>query len=905
MIHDSLGGILRQRWINGHVTLHSDIVSESISAAPITKQSNSTTKFSGDNNGGFQLGANNGTIRDIVFSNKADDNCLKDLRLTDPRDDRKRITVTKGGLLEGSSKWILDHPDFRRWRDDDQSRLLWIKGDPGKGKTMLLIGIIDELERQAVQPRLAGQSTFHATVLTYFFCQGTDSNLNNATAVLRGLIFLLAIQQPLLASHLRKEYEHSGNKLFEGGNTFFALSRVLSGMLQDPTLERTYIIIDALDECETGLQQLLNLFVENTSASRVKWIVSSRNSPEVELELHDSHIKLSLEFKANAEHVSRAVGVYIDEKVLQLKSIRDNDVRQQVKNILRQKAGGTFLWAALVIKELEQAKPWDVLPVLEEVPTGLEELYARMVEKIQQLKRDNPVYCRLMLSAAILANRPLHLLELAVLSRLPKDISSNSETVREFLIMCGSFLIIQDDRVYIIHQSAKNYLSDKATAIIFPSGRPEAHHNMFLRSMQAMSVTLKRDVYGLRHPGFLIDDLRIPVLDPLASIRYSCIHWVDHLIKYCHGNNAIEELQESGLIARFFCQDYLHWLEALSLSRSLFEGIASLLKLESFLKTLEGHTRNVNSVLFSHDSQLLASASDDKTVKVWDASSGQCLQTLEGHTSNVNSITFSHDSQLLASASYDKTVKVWDASSGQCLQTLEGHTSSVNSVTFSHDSQLLASASYDKTVKVWDASSGQCLQTLEGHTSNVNSVTFSHDSQLLASASDDETVKVWDASSGQCLRTLEGHTDNVNSVTFSHDSQLLASASGDETVKVWDASSGQCLQTIVFNQVATIKSFDTHTGSIELDIGTTRLSSDSNSTPTIPNPQYPQFQGLGINSDRTWITWNSENLLWLPPEYRPVAYTVSLSKVTFGCSSGRVFFFNFNANIPSYFCAGS
>lgn len=91
---------------------------------------------------------------------------------------------------------------------------------------------------------------------------------------------------------------------------------------------------------------------------------------------------------------------------------------------------------------------------------------------------------------------------------------------------------------------------------------------------------------------------------------------------------------------------------------------------------------------------------------------GQCLQTLEGHSNWVSSIAFSHDSTLLASASYDKTIRIWRPHRGEFLQTLEGHSDWVTSVAFSHDSALLASASRDKTIRVWYPDTGECLQTL-------------------------------------------------------------------------------------------------------------------------------------------------------------------------------------------------
>jgi hypothetical protein len=512
-----------------------------------------------------------------------DKRCLKDLRLTDPRDDKNRIEATKGGLLKDSYKWVLDNPDFRRWRDNDQSRLLWIKGDPGKGKTMLLIGIINELEQQLRRD----QPTTKPGILSYFLCQGTDSRLNNVTAVLRGLIYLLIEQEPSIISHVQKRYNHAGKELFEDANAFVALSKILGDMLQDPTVTKAYIIIDALDECETGLQQLLDV-VRNASASpRVKWIVSSRNKKEIEqqLSLDDSRTRLSLELKHNAEHVSHAVDLYIDDKVSRLPSLQhDSVIQEQVRDLMRRRANGTFLWVALVLKELETVESWDVLQVVEEMPTGLEDLYDRMIQQIRQCRRKNPELCRLVLSAATLAYRPLRLIEIGVLSGLPKEDFSMTKNIERIVDMCGSFLTVRDDYVYLIHQSAKDYLSGKARDTIFPSGSGHAHHAIFSQSLQAMHETLQQDIYELRHPGLSIDKVNVPRPDPLAAMRYSCVYWVDHLCEGGSHSQCQRDLDDGKTVYQFLQKCFLYWLEALSLLRSMSEGVLSIIRLESFLK---------------------------------------------------------------------------------------------------------------------------------------------------------------------------------------------------------------------------------------------------------------------------------------------------------------------------------
>ncbi|KAK1767916.1 NACHT domain-containing protein, partial [Phialemonium atrogriseum] len=175
--------------------------------------------------------------------------CMKDLLLTDPELDKKRIEDSKGDLLPGAYRWVLKDSNFRQWRDGSGSQLLWVKGDPGKGKTMLLCGIIDEL-RPAVQ--------LTKFLVAHFFCQATEARLNRASGVLRGLIYMLAKKQPSLVSHIQKHHQDAGQKLFEGHNAWFALQGILQDMLHNLAPNTTtYLVIDALDECKEDLPQLL------------------------------------------------------------------------------------------------------------------------------------------------------------------------------------------------------------------------------------------------------------------------------------------------------------------------------------------------------------------------------------------------------------------------------------------------------------------------------------------------------------------------------------------------------------------------------------------------------------------------------------------------------------------------
>jgi hypothetical protein len=205
----------------------------------------------------------------------------------------------------------------------------------------------------------------------------------------------------------------------------------------------------------------------------------------------------------------------------------------------------------------------------------LTRLYERMIKQIQQLEDDDQQFCLLILATATLAHRPLHMLEIRLLAGLEKE-SLSLEDLEIIINMCGSFLTIRDTCVYFIHQSANDYLTANASGIIFPAGRGGIHYDMFSWSLDALSKTLRRDMYNLQDPGSMVEN--VPDPDPLGPIRYSCLFWVDHLCK-ADDQSLADHMFDDGEIFTFLREHFLHWLESLSLIHKLSDGILLIRKL--------------------------------------------------------------------------------------------------------------------------------------------------------------------------------------------------------------------------------------------------------------------------------------------------------------------------------------
>ena len=398
---------------------------------------------------------------------KQDQDCLAEIFVTDPADDVALIQ-NKNKVMKDTGAWILSDPAFSTWVNCKSSNTLWIHGDPGKGKTMLAISMV-----KALTARIQLDGANADAVLCYFFCDSKDDRRKTTVSILRGLIYQLLCQRPDLTFHLRLEYERQKEHLLSSPNSLQSLWRVFQTIIKSSDIQKAYIVLDGLDECEPeSMGDLLNLLepqLELTDdmegASRrepwvIRWLLTSRNEEHIRQSLYGC---LDIGLEQNTDQVNASIDQFINEKVNQLQNSKHYSpaLVKFVEESFREKAEGTFLWVALAYQKLSDPRVPSINTkrVLNQLPSGLTPLYTRILEQI--LGHDDPEmveYARAILQAMVAALRPLRLAELAVISKLPKDVISSREALEEYVTLCGSFVAVRQDTAFFVHSSAKSYL---------------------------------------------------------------------------------------------------------------------------------------------------------------------------------------------------------------------------------------------------------------------------------------------------------------------------------------------------------------------------------------------------------------------------------------------------------------
>jgi hypothetical protein len=426
---------------------------------------------------------------------------------------------------------------------------------------MMMMALTEEIARRV------GDTPDQKAATAFFFCQNTVPELSNAAAVVRGLTFLLATEQQALRRHLARKYAEAGERLFEGFNVLPSLWTTLADMAQDVSVSRLYLLVDALDECEQDLlRTFLDLTTSPTASCKIKWVFTSRNIRSIQEKLLHLGFSHHTSLEVNSSRVSEAVVSFIRFKVDRLAAQKgySKELQQLVRLDMEARADGTFLWVALVCKELERVTARKTLRTMQQVPAGLPQLYQRMLERIAaDNDEEDRDFCEALLRVITIAQRPLHQAEIGYLAGLPSDIIDDSTTIDELVKSCGSFLTTREGIISFVHQSAKDYFTTGSGCAIFTYGQPQAHEKLARRCLELVTAPsgLRQDMCNLSDPGVLRREIDGETIDHnlTPELQYACRYWVDHL------ERSGRSIKDGDATHRFLEKHFLHWLEAMSL----------------------------------------------------------------------------------------------------------------------------------------------------------------------------------------------------------------------------------------------------------------------------------------------------------------------------------------------------
>ncbi|KAK4069935.1 uncharacterized protein Triagg1_6730 [Trichoderma aggressivum f. europaeum] len=444
------------------------------------------------------------------------DACRNALFLADPIVDRDTLKRIKGRRTAGTCEWIRNDETYQSWLDGDV-QCLWITGGPGKGKTMLSIFLTEELEKRT-------QESKTIELLIFFFCT-PDEKHSSAVAILRGLAYQLIRKRPDLVSYIISDFESAG-KTQETLHSPNALWMVLEKLLEAPDLGTVFCVLDGLDECDEESSSLLvdkfyEYFLESSEPSNVqfKLAVVSRK-----IDLLDAFPQVKLD-PDNDNYVNDDIQAFIRNSVQRLERIRGfNNIRESIQTTLLDRAQGTFLWVGFVMAELSRKRTCtQIMETLEGIPRGLHGVYSRMLSQIESSRRSVVLD---ILQWVTLAVRPLTVSELSEAIHLPPTAKiSKEQAVLDYITLCGHILIIHDQQVSLVHQSARDYLlqSETDSDPTLKEFHIQVEHAHATVAEVCLDCIEKSD---LRNTAL---DIKNPsVLQKSPLLQYAAMHWPEH-----------------------------------------------------------------------------------------------------------------------------------------------------------------------------------------------------------------------------------------------------------------------------------------------------------------------------------------------------------------------------------------
>ncbi|WZH50304.1 LOW QUALITY PROTEIN: Vegetative incompatibility protein HET-E-1 [Fusarium acuminatum] len=586
--------------------------------------------------------------------------------------------------LPNTRQELLD--DIDHWIDDPNSETVyWLNGMAGTGKS-------------TIARTVAHSRSKRGDLGASFFFKRGEMDRGNLNKVMSTLAHQLALSIPGVAFFIKKALDNNPAVVGKSAKEQF------EKLIQEPLCEAAAIattpssivmVIDALDECdqETDIRLLINIFSKvQIIRPHLRIFLTSR--PELPIRLgfsevrglyqgvvlhdipaqiveHDIIVFLNNEFKKIRHDFNMTVG---DERKLP----SDWPGRPTVQSLAKM-AVPLFIFAATVCRFIgdrrrsPQRRLQTVLGHGERSHgSQLDQTYAPILrsqitslpkEEREEIIRD----FRVIVGSIVTLASPLSVIALSCLIDVPLEV------VDERLDALHSVLSIPLERtipVRLLHLSFRDYLIAEESE--FQVDERYTHQSLAKHCLRIMCDALRKNICGLSFPGMRRSAVDLGQLEKSmpSQLQYACMHWAYHQME--HNPN----LDDDNEVYDFLSTHFLHWVEAMSLLGRVKECLESLRSLarrleveetwDACLLTLEGHSKSVRSVVFSHDSKKVASGSNDKTIRIWDADIGECERVLEDHSEWISLGVFSHDSKKVASGSGDETIRIWNAETGVC-----------------------------------------------------------------------------------------------------------------------------------------------------------------------------------------------------------------------------------------------
>ncbi|KAF3911997.1 hypothetical protein AA313_de0207915 [Arthrobotrys entomopaga] len=731
------------------------------------------------------------------------------------------LPETRVELLSTIKQWITTAALNIKPAGYQSKPIFWLCGMAGTGKSTIA---------RTVARLLRDKAQLGAS---FFFKRG-KANRSDTTRLITTIAMDLKVHIPQLGPKICDAIEQDPNihtsalsEQFEK-LVFKPLSQIDPKTVPSPTV----IVIDALDECDGNIQQVIT-FLEHLQELRfdLRIFITSRPETPIQLgfkELADSTQNVALH-DIQQDTIKHDISIFVRHEISEMRKTHgfpekwpgDNAIETLVEISLP-----LFISAATACRFIADKKPL----VQRRLDAILKQRNVKFVSKLAQTYL--PVFGQLLedtdedekeyltaefqevIGTIVLLESPLSLGSLSRLIDKPED------QINTTLDPFQSVINTPEDPnlpIQTFHLSFRDFLLDTSNKEQwFWLDKDQIHKQIFAYCIRLLSESLKENICNLKCPGAMCSDLSDEVeVNVTLEVQYACQYWVSHL-EQCKNSLSEEDKKQ---VYSFLKEHLLHWLEVMNLLKVGFQAIYLIMQLElaiqssggdmdELLKFLNDAKRFVqlnqqiatqaplqlysSALIFTPESSLVRKAFWHKLPK-WikrvpkvRSHWSPLIQTLEGFQAG-GAINFSPNGKYLAAASDSGPIALWDANSGAMLQTFDGHINNAQSIVFSTDGKRLVSTAPQDAVKLWDIASGNVLRTIA--MAEMASVNLSPDGTKFGSLSRKGTIELWDVLSGDLLQTLSHDTDIKESdagyITFSSDGRRLASISGTN-FKIWD-----------------------------------------------------------------------------------------------------------------------